>query len=286
MASRVTGAFRQEITKGNTVWCAGVYDALSALLARDAGFGAVMTGGYVMTAAMLAMPDAGFLTLSENAGTVRNVAGAVDVPVIADIDTGYGNALNVKRTIRDIEAAGAAGAILEDQVNPKRCPITTSTVEIISIEEAVGKIEAAVDARLDPDFAIIARTDAADPDEAIARARAYARAGADLIQPISRTFSDFAGLRALRDAVPVPLSLQLLGWLETDLSKEQVEAVAGLATYPLVALMSAAAAIRSNLGALAKGDASALPAPTLSSGEFHELIGYRELDQDWVRYVR
>src|SRR5690606_18929872 len=125
------------------------------------------------------------------------------------------------------------------------------------------KIRAAVDARGCEETLIVARTDAATEEEAIFRAKRYVAAGAHLIQPISRTFSSIDGLRRLRQEAGVPLSLQLLGWLERDLTRSEIESVAGIATYPLVALLSAAHALRANLRALAaKGNAD-LPAPRM-----------------------
>lgn len=277
---------RSRATAQKTVWAAGAYDALSALMIEKAGFDAVMTSGFAVSASLIGQPDAELYTMSENAGVVRNVAGVVKVPVIADGDTGYGNALNVMRTVREFERAGAAGIIFEDQVAPKRCPISVAGVEVISIEEATGKIRAAVDARQNPGTLIVARTDAAEPAEAMRRARAYADAGADLIQPISKTFKSIEGLREIRAAAGVPLSLQLLGWLEKDLTPAEIESVAGLAVYPLVALLSTAAVLQANLAALtAQRTTRDLPAPRMEIESFNELIGFPEIGVLQQRYL-
>lgn len=277
---------RSRATAQKTVWAAGAYDALSALMIEKAGFDAVMTSGFAVSASLIGQPDAELYTMTENAGVVRNVAGVVQVPVIADGDTGYGNALNVMRTVREFERAGAAGIIFEDQVAPKRCPISVAGVEVISIEEATGKIRAAVDARQNPDTLIVARTDAADPAEAMRRARAYAEAGADLIQPISKTFKSIAGLREMRAAAGVPLSLQLLGWLEKDLTPAEIESVAGLAVYPLVALLGTAAALQANLATLAEQRTTRnLPAPPMEIESFNALIGFPEIGVLQQRYL-
>ncbi len=169
-----------------------LYDALQAKLAQAAGFEAVYMTGFG-TAAARGYPDLGMLTLSEMVSNARSIARAVEIPAICDADTGYGNALNVTRTVREYEDAGAAAIHIEDQVWPKRCGFLEGK-EVIALEDMVPKLRAACDARRDPDFVIIARTDALQPhgwDEAERRARAYFEAGADLV------FVD--GIRTLDD---------------------------------------------------------------------------------------
>lgn len=270
---------KEKINRSETVWAAGAFDALSARLIQEAGFDALLTSGFGVSSSFLGHPDTEYYTMSENLTVTRNVCNAVSIPVIADIDTGYGNALNAMRTMREFEAAGASAVILEDQVSPKRCPCTSGRIDIVSQEEAVNKIRAAVSVRQNPDILIIARTDAVDPDEAMRRGKAYVEAGADIIQPISKCFNDFEGLQAMRNAVGVPLSLQLLGWLEEDLTKAQVEAVAGMATYPLVALMTATRAMQENLRVLRNDYSSKnLPHPVTPMPEFNDFIGFPEVD--------
>lgn len=277
--------FYDRVRAQRTVWAGGAYDALSGLFIAQSGFDAVMTSGFGVSASLLGRPDAELYTMTENVGVVRNVSGIAGVPVIADGDTGYGNALNVMRTVREFERAGAAAIIFEDQVAPKRCPISVAGVEVLPVEEAEQKIRAAVDARGCEETLIVARTDAATEEEAIFRAKRYVAAGAHLIQPISRTFSSIDGLRRLRQEAGVPLSLQLLGWLERDLTRSEIESVAGIATYPLVALLSAAHALRANLRALAaKGNAD-LPAPRMDIEEFNALIGFPDIIELQERYL-
>ncbi|WP_306024809.1 isocitrate lyase/PEP mutase family protein [Oceaniradius stylonematis] len=270
-----------------TVWAAGAYDAMSARLIEEAGFDAVMTSGFGISASFLGEPDAELYTMTENLTVVRNVAGAINVPLVADIDTGYGNAINVMRTVREFEAAGASAVILEDQLAPKRCPICVGGVEVISSEEAEAKIAAAAAARRNPDTLIVARTDVVDPAEAIARGKAYVAAGADIIQPISKCFSSIDGLRAMREGCGVPLSLQLLGWLEKDLSPDEVAEVAGLATFPLVPLMTAAKALRENLEVLARDrSAAALPRPVVAHNDFIDFIGFPQIEELQMKYLK
>lgn len=131
--------FRNRILAQKTVWSAGAYDALSARFIEAAGFDALMTSGFGVSASFLGQPDAELYTMSENLTVVRNVVSAVNVPVIADIDTGYGNAINVMRTIREFEASGVSAVIMEDQVAPKRCPICVGGVEVIPMDEGVAR---------------------------------------------------------------------------------------------------------------------------------------------------
>jgi len=271
--------FAEMVRSGRTVWAAGAYDALSAKLIEEAGFKAIMTTGFGVSASHLGQPDLELYTMSENLNVVTKVVDVVGVPVVADTDTGYGNAINVMRTVREFERAGVSGMIFEDQESPKKCPCIANTIEILSLEEGVAKIRAAVFARQDPDLLIIARTDATTEEEAVRRGKAYAEAGADLIQPISKCFSDFAGLRRLREAVKVPLSLQILGWLETELAPQQIEEIAGFAVFPLVPLMTATAALRANLIELAASKSTArLPGAVTSMADFKDLIGFKQLE--------
>ena len=161
----------------------GAHDALSAKIIEQVGFKAVTMGGYAASAASLAKPDVSLLTLTEYVHIVRNIVEVVDLPLFVDGDTGHGNVTNVQRTVRVFENAGVAGLFIEDQVYPKRCGHMEGK-QIISTEEMVAKIKAAVDARVDQDLVIMARTDAVainGIDAAIERANRYAEAGADLI---------------------------------------------------------------------------------------------------------
>jgi methylisocitrate lyase len=276
---------RQRLAAGGTIWAAGIYDSLSARLAEEAGFDAVMTGGLGMTASLLGMPDFELLTLTENVGVVARAAKAVSIPVIADIDTGYGNTVNVGRAVAEFRAAGAQAVIMEDQVSPKRCAACVDETELIPVEEASAKIRAARDAAGDA-LVVIARTDSFDPAETLARAQAYVAAGAELIQPVSRTFKDIAGLVELRRHAGVPLSIQILGWLER-LTPAEIEDIAGIATFSLVALMTTTAALRENLGALRRErDTSKLPRERVSLADFNEFIGFDALLASQQRFYR
>jgi 2,3-dimethylmalate lyase len=159
------------------------HDALCARIAEQSGFKAIFTAGYANSAALLGMPDLSLLTLTEMAEAASRIADAVSIPVFADGDTGHGNIANVQRTVQQFEKAGVAGLFIEDQVHPKRCGHMAGK-QVIAPREMVNKIKAALDARQDPDFIIMARTDAIAVngiDDAIQRANLYNDAGADLI---------------------------------------------------------------------------------------------------------
>jgi len=174
--------FRKMLASRKIITAPGAFDALSARIIEQAGFAAIyLTGGGLSRS--WGFPDLGLMTLSENTAAIARVCDAVAIPVIADADTGYGNTLNVIRTVREYERTGVACFHLEDQVTPKRCGHYEGK-EVVSAEEMIGKIKAAVDTRKDANLAIIARTDARAVlglDEAIARGNRYGEAGADIV---------------------------------------------------------------------------------------------------------
>src|SRR5580765_2916203 len=183
---RATSQLRQLLKSGKPLFVPGCYNALSARILADVGFPAVYMTGYGTSLSLLGMPDAGLATMTEMHLNARYIANAVPLPVIADADNGYGNAINVMRTVREYIGTGVAGIHIEDQAIPKRCGHVAGR-RVIPLEEAVGKYRAADAVRrdLDPDFVLIARTDARGAhggslDEAIRRANAYLDAGADL----------------------------------------------------------------------------------------------------------
>src|SRR5215813_2214751 len=183
---RATTRLRQLLASTRPLIVPGCYDALSARVLETVGFSAVYMTGYGTSLALLGMPDAGLATMTEMHLNARYIANAVGVPVIADADNGYGNAINVMRTVRDYIQTGVAGIHIEDQVVPKRCGHVAGR-QVIPLDEAVGKFRAADKVRraMDPDFLLIARTDARGAvggslDEAIRRANAYLEAGADM----------------------------------------------------------------------------------------------------------
>ncbi|MEK7217112.1 MAG: isocitrate lyase/PEP mutase family protein, partial [Chloroflexota bacterium] len=182
MSAPTTPARLRVLLRGGMVLAPFVYDGLSARIAEAAGFECLYLSGFGSSMAK-GFPDVGLLTGTEMVQNAGYVVGAVTVPVIADADTGYGNAINVQRTVRDYQRAGVAGIHIEDQVFPKKCGFFKGK-DVIPMGEAVSKLRAALDARTDPDFLVIARCDAlaiAGWDETERRCRAYAAAGADMV---------------------------------------------------------------------------------------------------------
>src|SRR2546427_238389 len=193
------------LSRGPLVLAAGAHDSLSAKLAEEAGFDAIWASGFGISAVQ-AVPDANILTLTETLEAVRHIVDAVHIPVVADCDNGYGNAINVMRTVGEFERAGAAGVCIEDNDFPKRCSFYAGVRrELVPVDEHARKIEAATAARRDPAFAVIARTEALiaglGVDEALGRARAYAAAGADavLVHSKARDFRELASFAAACD---------------------------------------------------------------------------------------
>jgi carboxyvinyl-carboxyphosphonate phosphorylmutase len=211
VSARPTTRLRERLARPEILVAPGAYDALLARLIGEAGFEAVYFSGAGASYSALGEPDLGLLTMTEMAAKAAGIARAVDLPVIADGDTGYGNAINVMRTVTEYERAGVAAIQLEDQQFPKRCG-HLSGKELISSEEMVGKIRAACDARSDPDFLVVARTDARSVlglDEALRRGEQYVAAGADVlfvesprsVAELEAVGSHFAGVPLLANMV-------------------------------------------------------------------------------------
>jgi methylisocitrate lyase len=177
--------FRALIAEGTCLVTPGVHDALSARVAEVAGFAALAVSGFGVEASLLARPDIGLLTLDELAGQARRIAAAVDVPVTCDGETGFGGVHNVARLVREMESAGIAGIQIEDQLNPKRCPALEGR-KVATLDEQLARIGAALAARRDPDFVVIARSDAdtISFSELVQRSNRYLEAGADMAMPI------------------------------------------------------------------------------------------------------
>jgi 2-methylisocitrate lyase-like PEP mutase family enzyme len=258
----------------------GAYDALTARLVERAGFGAVYLSGAGVSYAHLARPDIGLVTMNDMLSRAEAICAAVRVPVLADGDTGFGNAINVQRTVRAYEGAGLAGIQLEDQTFPKRCGHLDGK-EVITAEEMTGKVRAAVEARRDDDFVIVARTDAIATDgldEALRRLRLYAEAGADILFADGPTTR--AQLAAIPGAVPRPTMANMVeGGRTPSLSAAELEALGyRLVIFPnsLVRLFARQGAIL--LDALrADGATSADRDGMLTFDALNELLGTTEL---------
>jgi 2-methylisocitrate lyase-like PEP mutase family enzyme len=260
----------------------GAYDGLSARLVEHAGFDVVYMTGFGTTASLIGRPDVGLLSGAEMIDNARRIVAAVDVPVIADADTGYGNAINVVRTVQAYEQAGVAGIHLEDQVMPKKCGHMSGKA-VIPAEEMAGKIRAAVAARRDPDLVLIARTDAAAVeglDAAVARARSYAEAGADLLFVEAPTSEDDIARVAdeLKGVAPLVFNWAEGGRTPPIPLQRIAELGFALVLYPIGTLLAATAGIRSLLATIkADGTPSAALPGLPTFGEFTDFIGLPEV---------
>ncbi|HEX8559656.1 MAG TPA: carboxyvinyl-carboxyphosphonate phosphorylmutase [Pyrinomonadaceae bacterium] len=268
------------------------YDGLSAKVIEHAGFEAIHMTGSGSSASLLGIADLGFTTISEMATHAKNMVLAVDVPVIADADTGYGNALNVIRTIRELEHAGIVGVHIEDQVTPKRCGHLEGK-ELISTEEMVGKIEAAVEARTDPDFIIIARTDAREIhglDEAIRRANAYVEAGADCIFVESPHSPE--EMREVRKRIKAPLLANMVEGGKTPwLTVNELQGLGyDIVIYPLSGWMGAAVVVREIMKELRETGTTQgfweKKDMRMTFAELFEILGYSKIRDYEERFIK
>ncbi|WP_370588699.1 oxaloacetate decarboxylase [Pseudonocardia sp. C8] len=276
---------REMISRG-LVRAPGVWDGLTARLAEQAGFGALCASGFAISAS-LGYPDAELYTMSENLQAVRTVREASALPLIADIDTGYGNAVNAARTARRFADAGVAAVFMEDQRSPKRCPlIPGAEVELVDTAEAEGKVRAVKDAA--GDMIVIARTDARG-DEALRRAEAYVRAGADMIMPVTRTFSTVEEWARCREVAGVPLTATLTAsaWTEREFTTDVMDEVGvRLALLPTQVLMAVTGAAQHCLRRLAAGEPPAsVSADGLGHHDFIGLIGMDEIERQQHAYL-
>ena len=284
-----TTRLRELLVQRDLLVAPGAYDALSARLIAQAGFPAVYMTGFGTAASVLGQPDVGLLTMSEMVSRAAALAAVVgDRPLIADADTGYGNPINVRRTVREYEQAGVAAIHIEDQVWPKKCGHMEGK-QVISVDEMVQKIRAAVDARQDPDFVIIARTDANAVyglEDALRRGRAYRDAGADVIFIVApRSIEE---LRAIAQAFPdVPL---LYNWAESGktplLPLEEIHALGfKLVIFPVSMLFAATQALLDLLEALEQGRTSlAFAERMVTFSQFTDHIGLPEIQALERRY--
>ncbi|MCU0977590.1 MAG: oxaloacetate decarboxylase [Pirellulaceae bacterium] len=258
---------------------AGVYDALSAKLAERAGFPLAFVSGYSVAATFLGEPDLGILTQTEMIDQARRICASVRIPVIVDADTGYGNPLNVFRTVRELIDAGAAGCFLEDQVWPKRCGHMRGK-RIVERQEYVHKILAAVEARGDRDFFIVARTDALavqGMDEAVARVVAAREAGADA--SFIEAPSSVEELATIGRLAPPPNVANMIEGGRTPVLPREELAKLGfhLILYPLAGLFSAAKSLAQMYAKLRRdGTTTGAEDQLMSFEEFNALIGVEE----------
>lgn len=257
----------------------GVYDALSAKIANRAGFEVIFITGYSLSATMLGEPDFGLLTQTEMLSAAERICAVVDTPVIVDADTGYGNAINVVRTVKELVRAGAAGMFLEDQVWPKRCGHMKGK-QVIPLEEHLKKLKAAMDARQGGDLYIVARTDARQAlglREAIQRGIAFKEAGADAVFIEAPETKE--EMREIARNVPGPLVANMIERGVTPLmGPEELKALGfQLIVWPLAPLYASAKALKDVYTTLRqKGTTQEMLDRLIPFNEFHEIVGLEQ----------
>jgi methylisocitrate lyase len=288
-SARQTGAqkIRDRVARG-AVLMPGVYDALTARIAARVGFDVTFISGYSVSAARLGEPDFGFLDLGEMTDAARAVCRVSTAPVIVDADTGYGNALNVMRTVHELQDAGASGVFLEDQVWPKKCGHFEGK-QVVGVEEHAAKIRAACDARGERDLFVVARTDARQPlglDEAIDRCLAYKEAGADAVfVEAPRSVEELERIAA---TLPPPLVANMIErGVTPHLTRGELEKLGfNLIVCPLAALYAAARAVTDVLTELRDRETTAgIVDRLLAFDEFGDIVGLRERYADEARYA-
>ncbi len=277
---RRTTCFRQLIEAPEIVVLPGIQDALTAKIAASAGFAAVTCGGYAATASLLGEPDTSQLGLIEMAEHYARIVDAVDVPVFADGDTGFGNVTNVRRTIRSYERAGVAGLFIEDQLFPKRCGHMAGKA-VISPEEMAGKVKAAVDARVDEDLVIMARTDALAVngiDDALARGRLYREAGADMV--FVEAPRDVAQMRRICQEIDAPvMANNIEGGLTPLLPAAELQAIGyAMVAFPVSTTYAVTAIVERLMQTLHEtGTTAGMAAEMLDFDAFNARVGLPEL---------
>ncbi|OAI50869.1 carboxyvinyl-carboxyphosphonate phosphorylmutase [Betaproteobacteria bacterium SCGC AG-212-J23] len=282
-----TKRLRELLARPGAIMAPGVADALNARLVKRHGFEAVYMTGAGTTAVRLGMPDVGLLTMTEMIDNAGRIAEASGLPLIADADNGYGGVLNVRRTIQGYERAGVAGVHLEDQVIPKRCGHLAGK-QVVPVEEAVAKIRAAADARVDSDFVIIARTDAVAVegfDAALERAAKYRDAGADMLFIEAPNAEQLPRIAPRFKGVPLLYNMATSG-KTPFLSKTEIERLGfKLIIYPNWLMLAAIKAASEVLETLKKEGSIAGLAPQVPSfKEFFDLVGMDEVQEMEARY--
>ena len=282
---------RALLKRPGVVKAVGAHDALSARLIERAGFDAIWASGFSISASLKCIPDASFITSSEQLDVERHIAEAVSIPVIADCDTGYGNALNVMRTVNDRERAGVAAICIEDNVYPKRCSFYPGIRrELIPIEEHCGKIKAAKAAQIFPEFVLIARTEALiagwSQEEALKRAEAYAEAGADavLIHSKSKSFDELkAAYKAWSGRVPLVVVPTIF---DQTTAAEMEEAGAKIIIYANQPVRAAIRSIKETLDLIKKDTRpGAANDRIVTLSEVYEIVGVPQMEEDEKQFL-
>jgi 2-methylisocitrate lyase-like PEP mutase family enzyme len=293
MKNSVRQRFRARIAKKQLIVAPGIYDAYGARMVEKAGFEAVYMTGNGVSASVLGRPDVGLVDLTLFSRHAHYAAACVDIPLICDADTGYGNAVNVRHTVREFEAAGVAAIHIEDQLTPKRCGHLPGARPVIELPEAVGKIEAAVAGRTDPDFIIIARTDVASGQgvgAAIERAKAFHKAGADvLFVELKTSPTVIEDMKRITESVDAPFLVNIDGGGKLgELSAPEIEKLGfRIAIYPGLERYAAGFAMQEALGALKRdGSTRSVRDRMLTMPQYNEVLGLNDIEQWEKKYLR
>ncbi|MGH8687172.1 MAG: isocitrate lyase/PEP mutase family protein [Burkholderiales bacterium] len=278
----MAASLKSLLAAGEFIVAPGVFEMFSAKIADRLGFKALYMTGYGVSASHLGLADAGLVTYRDMVDRARTIAEGISTPLIADADTGFGGLLNVRETVRGYESAGVQAIQIEDQEVPKKCGHTPGR-RVVSLEDAVKRVEVAVEARRSPDFLVVARTDARTAlglDEAIRRARAFAKAGADILfveSPESEAEFERVGAelaseaKLLANMVPTGRSPMIAA---STLERFGFS----IAIYPSAGMGAACAALQGAYAHLkAKGSLEGCPVPAFDMKALHELVGFPEV---------
>jgi len=275
-----TKLFRLLVESPEILVLPGIHDVLSAKIAEQTGFKAITCGGYSISATLLGQPDTSQLSVTEMAEQYARIYDAVDIPIFADGDTGFGNVTNVARTVRLYERSGVAGMFIEDQVFPKRCGHMAGK-DVIPTREMVSKLKAALDARTDPDFIIMARTDAIalhGVDDAISRLETYRGVGADLL--FADAPEDIGQMRRLCDELDGPMMANIIDGGKTPaLSVKELDELGfAVATHSLSATYVVAKAMQDYMAHLFEhGSTDDYTDHMITFDKFNEIVGLSDL---------
>ncbi len=269
---------KKDLNSGATLVAPGVHDMISAILAEKIGFSAIFVGGYGISASHLGVPDVGIMTFTDVLDRVRMISEVTTKPLIVDADTGYGGLINLRHAVRNFEKVGVAAIQIEDQVFPKRCGHAKG-IKVVTIDEMSTRINVAIDTRISENFLIIARTDCRlelGLDEAIKRAEAYTKAGADLI--FVESPQNVQEMEKLRRSIDVPLVFKMVpdGKLSDLDSKVLADMGFNLLIYPSLGFLSAADAMQRAFTEL-KNNGLVKKQSLKSFADFSEMIGFDEI---------
>ncbi len=281
-------SLRQAIKNGEFILAPGVFEAISALLADREGFKALYVTGYGTVASALGLPDAGLATYSDMLGRIATICERTTTPVIADADTGYGGLLNVAHTVRGYEDAGVSAIQIEDQEFPKKCGHTPNR-RVIPLDDMLRKIEVAADARRSDDFLIIARTDSRTGhglDEAIARGKAFAKAGADVVFVESPESED--EMKCICDEIDAPLFANMVNGGRTPLlSADRLKELGfSIGIHPALGFLAMGAALQKAYADLKTNGETSSAIDLYDFSKFNELVGFPEVWEFEKKYAQ